>query len=284
MKTKNVRLKFGKGKDVSTVIWTGDWHLGNESVDLDSLDCLQDRILSNSNIQVIHGSDIIEGIIPTDKRFDVDEAETTVVEQIEMAVSRLKAIAKQCVGMLKGNHESAPSRLIGDITALMCKQADIDNLSQCCYLNVDAPDGNSTAFCSHFVPSINNRNEDAVCRQAAKASRLRKLLRPFEAHLKLLGHIHHFICHTPVLEDRLMFVENKIKHRPVMVRPEWIAVCPAFLKVYGDQDNYAQAKLYDPTDIGWVEVDFDKQAQVVEIRNVLGDGTTKRKYHAELVD
>ena len=281
---KPVRLKFKKGSDISTLVWTADWHLGCTTCDLDAIDCLQDRILS-SELQWIHGADIIDGVIPGDKRYDIDFAKTTLLEQMSTAVERLKAMNKTCVGMLEGNHEGAPSKIVGSVSKQICNDADIDFLTQVAFLEFIAPHGRSIGFASHYTPSISNNNEDPLMREAAKTSRLRKVLRNFEAHLKLGAHIHQFLCRVPVSEDRLIVTDSgEVKKRPVAVHHGWEVVSPAMFRTYSEEPNYAQARLCKPTDIGWAEIDFSREAKVVEVRNVLGDGSVKRRYVPVLVD
>lgn len=253
-----------------------------EDYDWNSIPDLGDRIRS-LDCPWIHGSDAVETIAPGDKRFDITEFAKTVMEQIEDAADMLKPLRKKCIGMIKGNHESKMSAVVGDITEHICKMADLENLSQTCVIELFAPHGRSDVFASHYINSITNRNEDSLVREAGRASRLRKLARKFDFHLKLFAHIHKFICHPAVKEDRLMLIDGQLKHRPASVFGCWCVVCPAFLKVY-DKDNYAQARLMEPVDIGWVEIDYNNEAKIVEVRNMLGDGTVKRRYHEVLCD
>ena len=281
---KRVSLKFKAKSDVCTVVASGDWHMGAPTCSLDAIDCLQDNILSRG-LQWIHLADIIDAVMPNDKRYDVEFARSTLLEQLNMAVERLAALSKSCIGMLEGNHESSPSKLVGSVSRQICKSAGVDFLTQTCFLEFVAPHGKCTTFASHYLPSITNNNDDPIVREAQKSSRLRKVLRNFEADLKLGAHIHQFLCHTPVSEDRLIVgVDGVVKKRPVDVHKGWAVVSPAMFITYGEESNYAQARLCKPTDIGWAEIDFNRQGQVVEVRNMLGDGMCKRKYHSVLVD
>jgi hypothetical protein len=282
MIVKPVKLKF-KG-DVSTFVWTADWHEGCKSFKRSCLDMMTDRILSKGWLWA-HGADAIDGIIPGDKRHDVESCQTFLLDQLNTAIDDITAINKTCVGMLEGNHESAPSKLIGSVSRQICRQAKIPFLTQTCYLRFQAPRGECVAFLTHCLPSITNNNPDPLAREAARTSRLQRVLRPFDADLKLGAHIHTFLCHPPVAEDRLVLTsKNEVKKRGIMVHGEWNIVSPAMFVTYGEDSNYAQAKLYKPTDIGWAEIDFNRKGEIVEVRNVLDDGTTKRAYHPILVD
>ena len=281
---KPVRLKFKKGSDISTLVFTADWHLGCPTCDLDALDCLHDRIMSGE-LQWIHGADIIDGVMPGDKRYDIDFVKSTLLDQMNTAVERVKAMNKYCVGMVEGNHENAPSKIVGNVSQQICKDAGIDFLTQVAFLRFMAPHGQSVGFISHYTPSISNNNEDPLVREAQKTSRLRKVLRNFQADLKLGAHIHQFLCRVPVSEDRLMLGEcDEVKKRPVSVHEGWEVVSPAMFRTYSVESNYAQARLCKPTDIGWAEIDLSRDGKVVEVRNVLGDGSVKRRYVPVLVD
>ena len=283
-KAKIVRPKFAKGSDVATVVITGDWHLGCPTCDLDALDCMQDRILSGG-LMWIHLADSIDGVVPGDKRYDIDFAKSTLLDQCAAARDRITAMNKTCIGMVEGNHEGAPSKLIGNVSKQICKDSHIDFLTQCAVLQFVAPLGSSTAFVSHYTPSISNNNPDPLVREAARGKRLGDSKRNFHFDMKMSAHIHSFLCRPPVMEDRLMMTEDgSIKKREVSVNPMWHLVCPAMFKTYSVESNYAQAREYKPTDIGWAEADINREGKWVEVRNVLGCGTVKRTYHPVLVD
>jgi hypothetical protein len=281
MKIVDYVLRF-KG-DSQTLVQTGDWHDGNDSQDNDAIECVIDRIKSRSLPWVDMG-DAIEAILPGDKRYTIVEKSSTMLDQINTAIIRRQPIAKTCIGTIESNHEAAASKLVGNITEQIAHESKITNLTQTCFLRLHCPKGICTMFLTHYIPSINNRNEDALVRKSAKASRLRKILRPFEADAKMAAHIHNFICHTPTSEDRLMVDDASVlKHRPVLVYPSWCVVSPSMVKTYGER-GYGQARLCDPSDIGWAEWTIRRDGKILQVANVLGDGKTKKTYVPELVD
>jgi hypothetical protein len=50
-----------------------------------------------------------------------------------------------------------------------------------------------------------------------------------------------------------------------------------------DHPGYGQARLTEPTDIGWAEIDITRNGKVVEVRHVLPDGTVENKQTGEIL-
>lgn len=249
---------------------TGDWHIGNDNVEERGIE----NFLKRAKKHVwVHLGDILEAIMPADKRFSVAEHKTTMSECIRDAKAYLGESAATCAGLVVGNHELAATRLIGNfVEDLLCLRGSgasrVPYLGQVCFAEVwNKKRMSSTALLTHGSCSIGGRSGEPERIKANRQVKMRDVFRAFDAEICLMGHIHQFEVAPPAVEQKLTLQDGKVTLAQVRTRRGWYASCPSMFKVYGPKSglNYAEPMLVRPSEIGWVEVVYDGQAQVSQV-------------------
>lgn len=265
-----------KCKDVTTLVWTGDWHLGDPTCVPKCVEACMTRIVDRK-LPWIHGGDACEMITPKDKRSDVQVIQEggTVLSQISQAVEWIKAGRKTCIGLIGGNHEDTVSKEIGDVSQKIASDAGVPYLTQTAFVRLELPKGKCDVFITHFIPGLHYKAGSPDRIAANQAIRLRDLTRKFYADLKLAAHIHKFICAAPTYEQCLYLEQSgKVQDAPKSYNPFWHVVCPSMKRTYIETRNWAQGRLCNPTNIGWAEIDIRADGQIQEVRHVGADGKT----------
>lgn len=103
---KITRKISGKHDEVEIVPF-GDIHLGNRNCRKDKFKRLIDWVLSKPNVYVIGMGDLLDCIIPKDKRFQADDIEPyEVIDDLRDEMEEiLDPIKDRIICLLQGNHE-----------------------------------------------------------------------------------------------------------------------------------------------------------------------------------
>ncbi len=283
-------LEFGKSK-TANVNFTACWHIGHQAMHEEGLDLMLKGFKKKKEPWVQMG-DVIEAIMPYDPRFAVDEHKVTLNNEIECATDKVSMAAETCWGILVGNHEAKASRQVGDITETICNGVkrgtgvQIEHLSNTCFMDIVCPDGSSKGFFAHGAMTANYRSGDAGKIEENRKTKLRNYLRKFEADLKGIAHGHREIIAEPMDEEKLGVRGDKSKRRPVAVIEPWCFAAPSMFKVYDEgasMGNYAEMQLYDPTDLGWIQVVYERDGYIPCIRLMLEDGSVKKEIVPRIV-
>ena len=255
-----------------TVLFQSCAHIGNPNVHQEGLALFFERAKKHKWVQL---GDFIESIMPGDPRFNVSEHKEATLSCISTAGSYCEQARETCIGLIVGNHEYKLSGKIGNVTEMIANNAKVPYCGHTLAINFHTAKNSTTSFCAHGAGNIGSRTIEAERNDANNKIRLRTLLRPFEFDLKVIGHFHRFIVAEPISEQRLSINPMLVsKRRPVVTRREWCVAAPSLFSNYhvGGIGSYAEAKLYPPTDMGWIEVDFtDGLVDVVRAVNESGE-------------
>ena len=283
MRRKEVKLQFGK-KKISTVLSTSCWHYGNPSV---SQEGIHNFIKKAKKHLWIHHGDVVEGITRSDRRFSQDEHKESLLYAAQQASATMSKASDTCIGLIKGNHDEAPSREMGDLAEHIAINGKVPFLSATCYLKFIAPKGKATGFFAHGTGSSNPRSGDPERKQINRQIWLRNQMSQFEADICGMGHTHRFTVTPPCSEEKLCWGDkDNVGRKPIKVKPTWYYTAPSMFTTYdlhADTSNYAEMALYGATDIGWIETDFDETADIKCIREVYSTGETKQAWYPRIV-
>ena len=100
-------LSLGVKNETIEIVPFGDIHYGSKCCRIDKFKRLVDWVKSKPNTYMIGMGDLIDCIIPKDKRFDIDSGDEynmidDLVEDMEMMLAPIKS---RIICMLMGNHE-----------------------------------------------------------------------------------------------------------------------------------------------------------------------------------
>ena len=284
------RLDFGKAKHV-TLMSASCWHYGNPSVHEEGINKFMAKAKKNP---WIHHGDVIEGIIPGDRRCSQLEHKETILESMARAAGIMKRAAGTCMGLIIGNHEYAPSRVLGDVTEKIAMDAGIPYRGGVCYIDMLAEGGTCRGFFAHGTGSANFRTGELERKASNRQIKLRNILQPFSAPLGGdvvsslcgMGHMHRSIVTPQVLEERLQVIDGKTSRRPVMMHPTWYYACPSMFRTYPEDaafTNYAEMSIYPATDLGWIETVIERSGNIACVREVYETGQIKCEYGPTIV-
>jgi hypothetical protein len=223
--------------------------------------------------------DLIEAIGPLDKRFCLDTHKDSIMAQIEEATELIAPAARCLQGIHLGNHENKLSNSIGNISLDVFNRLKHRGLSKYCafdgyfaFIRMRCPEGDCRMFTGHGGRSISFRSDNPDRDKVNEEIKLRRLLSRFTADLKVIAHFHKVIVAGPQMFTRNIEGDGfKIKRRNTSNDKSISVACPSFYKTYddGDMPSYGEIAMYDPTDLGWIEVVLDREGQArrVEWRN-----------------
>lgn len=282
MEIRKHKLSFAKKKATTRIGYASCAHIGNPSVHEEGL---HNQINRFKKIPWWHVGDLIESILPFDKRFSIKEHQFTTLENMTRAQQLVARAKATCMGLITGNHEVGGSRQIGDITEQIAANAGVPYLGMTAYLMLQCPKGECSVFTAHGKGSMGFNSgiyeRDAVNRQ----NRLRRLLAPFEATLKAVGHYHRTIIAPEVLKNQGMVIGGEFKIRPQQVIEEWCVAAPSMFKTYtdGTMGSYAELAMYPPSGLGWIEVDVTRDGSIAAIHEINEDGDIVDTVEAKVV-
>jgi hypothetical protein len=257
----------------------GDSQWGNVGVHEKGLDRAFDMV--NSEYRgckanyVCWMGDSIDAITVNDKRFAFD---TTLPKlsflrnQIDHSISRLKAIKKQLVVVLKGNHEHKWVSIYGDIGAEIARALGCEYGQYVCIPHLlRRKDGALIArlFLHHGFGVLRSAAKDSVQATANMRAALKNKLQHLfaGAALMAMGHTHHLLIVPP--DDGLQLVTDGGEVQQVyphtdgvaivnqaarIIPPEsrWYVNTGSFLRLYSpDSTGYAEMKGMRPVELGF---------------------------------
>jgi hypothetical protein len=269
-----------------TIIDTGDWHIGALNCHLDGIQKLIATIEANPNTYVILKGDLIEAIAPNDKRFvhcSQDVGFRTAHEQVDFLVSLLEPIRDNILAMMLGNHEYKLINVF-DVAKHICQDLGIPYGGYACVIqNI----GCFKMFCTHGYGSITSNAKDQLQRLANKQSSLKLKLeksKMVDCVYMSMGHIHHGIIAHPTIGQEIMLTTTAKKIKQTYrqhtdqnanyIPPEarWYVATPSMLKLYSEPGmfaiSYAEMAGYEPTELGWVEIDV-RDDEITDVRKVV---------------
>jgi hypothetical protein len=265
MKILHHKVKFPRSGG-ATILAGSCWHLGQPAVHHEGIHLFMEKAKKHN---WIHHGDLIEGIAPGDRRYSIDEHQESLMSCAQSAIETLKKARLTCIGVIKGNHESTPSKDVGDWSEHMAVMAGVPYLGAVCAAMMECPKGEFSAFLAHGNGSAMYKTGEPERKETNRKVKLRQILSPFRFDLCGMGHLHRGIITPPCSEMRLTLLDGEVKRRPIETRPGWNYAAPSMFRTYNTEtnlSNYGEQALYPSTDIGWVEIDVDRDGAIKCLR------------------
>jgi hypothetical protein len=277
MKILSHKLPWPKHANTIEILACSCSHYGNPGFDADAHSLFIERAKKQP---WVHHGDSIESILPGDKRHNVDEHKATVLDQAMEYADLIAPAAKTCIGMNMGNHEYSVSKLIGNISLLISKQAGIPYLGYSARVDLLSPSGICRAFFAHGARNNTARAGDPELRTTRREINLRKLFEPYDADLCGCGHFHRHIVTPAVDVEKIGAVNGKMEFVPKPFDNKWHYSAPSFFKGYeeGDMPSYGELFMYGPTHIGWIGIIMNRDGTIAAIREYYGSGKQRNEY------
>lgn len=240
-------ISIGSQKRLLT---TGDWHEGNGASHEEGINKFLERA---AKFPWIHEGDLVEAIMPGDKRFSIHEHFKPITESRATVVDYVNKAKKTCIGLISGNHEESASKAPGSFTKDLCRELDVKFLTCDCFVHMGA----LTAFFSHRAPVTARRSGPIERINANSQIAMQEAFRFVEADVCGMAHIHRCIVSVPTFEHRLSSDGARTRMSEKLINPKWCFSVPAMFKVYDEDSsvsNYAEQALMRPTTLGWCEI------------------------------
>ena len=223
--------------------------------------------------------DLIEGIIPGDKRFNSaihDAKFPTPQDACDALVEELWSIRKYilCIGM--GNHEYSLIN-ITNFSKYLADKLEVPYGAYCYiteFIDEDTGDTLFKTYSNHGSGKLPSGAKDHLQRDANRKAHIKRRListRIADCVYMSYGHTHQLYVIPPTFDmeknistssDELhQHAISPVKQNSSMIPPDqrWYANTGGFLKLYTPSGlglvSYAEKGMLEPTDLGWVEID-----------------------------
>lgn len=284
-----------------TLVVSGDWHVGNNACNFQMIEDLVERVKNDDEAYLALNGDQIEAITVDDPRFDVSSHvpgskadEVTPLKQTKRVKELLEPIREDIVVINHGNHEDKLFDT-GNFTELLCRELGVQYGTYTSKNHIHHQTGGGSKELSyslllwHGYGSTRSRVDDPRQRKRNKLRSIRRKLRPLadDCDLMLMGHVHLLLKDDPEPTTRLYDDGHEIVSErsvmPVMETDNGRYVHPdaRFYGVTGTSlrtqmegyTTYSEKHGYPPTDLGWLEIHYDDDAQDrgIELEKVIWD-------------
>jgi hypothetical protein len=284
MYINKVVLPFGKGRKTTRTAYSSCWHIGNPAIHWEGIAKFLQRA---KKMPWWHVGDLLESIMPGDKRFNVNEHKATLLENIALGTNHVSKANKTCWGLIMGNHERKCSSLVGDISETIAHDSKVPYLGTVAALHVHAPKGESTILTAHGSGSVRRNSGIPERDDINMRINLRRKLDIFNGvHLKAVGHYHKTIVAPMTMRYRGRFTDSRMKRALEVADDSWCVAAPSmFLNYTHDSltSSYAEAALYPPTDIGWIEIVWNIDGSIACIDSVNEKGKIVESFEPVII-
>lgn len=256
--------------------FVGDIHFGEPGADVDKFRQIMDEA-KRENRKVILMGDLITSIIVRDKRYEVDVHDKTFSDQQDFLHDILEKYDDIIELVLKGNHEETVIKKQGDFLENMCERYDVNYGGYCVNIlyekHIDDAHEEQitptfTAYYNHGSKSFNYRAGEKKRQETNKKIRLKDVLgNGKEADLYVQGHCHEGIMYVDPFEMRLVNKGNgeyEEEYIQTGERKTYIST-PSLYRAH-QSESYAARKDLSPTEIGYVDLEWNDDLSVNDIR------------------
>lgn len=249
-----------------TIIPLGDIHEGNVGCCLDTLKKEIDYIKNTPNCYWIGMGDMVEGINTSDYRFDIDtiakkyhhKIGNIVQHQTNTIVNLFKPIAKKCLGLHRGNHETKILSLYHyDILEEITTRLKVTSLLDTALTRLNFKYNGSSRGVT--INILSTHGHVAGRKPGNKVNRLTDLMGEHDAEIFLMGHAH---SRDITLKNTLYFN----KDGKVVTREKIGAITGSFLKGYvKGHPSYVEKFMYPPLSIGNIRIKINPYEDIIEV-------------------
>lgn len=267
------RLPKGEGLHLR---FMGDPHRGEGQTDYKALKKAMDTALAEGR-KVYTMGDWITSITPKDRRYSAEEVKQTVAEQrhdMRVDMENLKEIVE---GWHIGNHEYTMIKEEGDFVKFMADEIGIPYLGYRCNTLYKSFSGNTfSLYTTHGNKAYNYKAGEGRRKKINYEVALKNNLRGIcLSDLSVQGHAHRGILSTPHYEMQLVNEGGKEYAEKFVPDDDgrFYASVPSFLRIYRNGlENYGSRSGFHPTGVGFIDVDLDKELNLVDMRLIMTEG------------
>lgn len=279
---KEGRAKYFDKNGIFKIGIGGDVHLGKLGADVDGFI----KFLETKYPKFLVG-DLIEGIAPTDKRYSQSEHGGF---SITKALSELEAILKQynttIWGVMKGNHEETLFKTIGNFyeepiklptgklaVGGICSRTDIRYMGDMAYIVLKYKGKQLKLQLMHpykgNVAYKTGEPKRIDINEQLKTKNLQAYIT--DADFYACAHFHILKVNKPDRVKKLIWDDKKNNLTMGYSYPEdprWYCLTGSFAKNYilNNRDgDYSEQWKVKPSDLGWIELQFNKDMQIVDV-------------------
>jgi UDP-2,3-diacylglucosamine pyrophosphatase LpxH len=237
-------------------LWAiGDVHLYNRACIVSELDALIDEIRGDPHSLWIGLGDMADCISPYDPRFDAQEVapekRSNFFQKLGRSIikdltEKFAPIKGQCVGLLRGNHESKyESHTDQAIMEDVCENLGVRYCDYCCAFDLVF----AAKKASESFKLWAHHGAGGATTTGGKINKLKKAMTEvFDADIYLMGH-----CHEQL--DLSLVHLYQDERGVIRQRKKQGVVTGAYLATYhSGTSGYGEQKLYSPVSLGSVAV------------------------------
>jgi len=198
-----------------------------------------------------------------DPELSISDLDNLPIIQAESFVKSVMPIAKQCLGLVAGNHETAfRKHHTLDIMGYLCEKLGVDNLSGKAFVNIIV---NEIPISLHVCHGVGGGG----MREGYPINKVHDIARWDIANVHVIGHVHQLAC------DRAVF--NRYHHNKIQYIKTWYGVSGGFLsKSELNTESYFEQSPGKCSGIGMLELTIDSKHNslsqtITELRKVYLD-------------
>lgn len=245
-------------KEPAIIYVFADTHFGNPGVDYELLK-RHIQMVKDEGAGWIHLGDWVEGIGPSDRRFDVRTA-NPIEEQYQKAREMFEPIASQAICLLSGNHDEYNSKTYGDKVSTLANDLAIPYLGYSGFVRLrlyNHPQGvreHQQAQKSYTLFLHHGHGMGYLL--GAKQINLQRLSHKWRADVYLVGHIHTYLSHI----DRIQSLRTQSLKWPKLINEHrHYASAPSYFDSYQESKiaNYAEMKAMYPQPCGCLRMEIN---------------------------
>lgn len=261
----NYRIRCDEGRSAKIkLIPLGDVHYGTKHFDREKFTDTCNWLTKDQNAYVLCMGDMAEFISHTDKRFDPQNIDQSLLNNLDnlaetqanYIIKHLRPFSHRIIGMLTGNHEDTIRHHHQfDIQHYMCKELNAPNLSYTAIIRLQFfRNGSPTAnrevliYASHgFGGSVS---------ETSAIGRLITMTKDFDADIYLMGHVHKKVAYT---KQRLHLV-GRGSELSLVPKKRIYGLTGTFLRTYTPNtgsSSYAEKRGYSPTATGTLRIEIE---------------------------
>jgi hypothetical protein len=202
---RNVK-RYLPATDNATIFFLGDTHEGNANVQHEFIKRQVEIIASTPNSYWVGLGDMIDAIIPTDKRFDAQTIDSKYTirhldnlpkHECDFIYQMLEPIKDKCLGFISGTHEEKIRlRDNFDVTSYLCALFGVPHLGRKSYLSLGIMPMGTKRDRPFFMIDfcVQHGTGGAVKTEEAALAKCKDLFRSDIADVYVSAHIHRLAC------------------------------------------------------------------------------------------
>jgi hypothetical protein len=242
---------------------TGDWQLGTDHPCESTIKRFVKSVEKDRAGLWFHHGDYIEGILPGDRRYDVEESTKSLVQSIRQFKELVRPITKKCIGILYGNHEAVAMHIVGNLHEEMCSDLGVWAGGISAGIVLRGPGWKRKWFAIHGGTVYNFRAPDEETRWASTVRKIRSMFAQFSGDILGHGHSHALFFVPPSSRRILDFSAKDYGTHEEYVDHRWYYCSGTMRRGYfKGHSGYEESMHAPPLQIGYLIMTLDRKGNV----------------------